>query len=40
MEELLLMNPSSGHGKGNRSFQIVFPKKIKKLRANEGSIEK
>lgn len=40
MEELLLMNPSSGHGKGSRSFQIVFPKKIKRLRANEGSIEK
>ncbi len=34
------MNPSSGHGKGSRSFQIVFPHKIKKLQANEGSIEK
>jgi hypothetical protein len=36
MEELLLMNPSQG--KGSRSFQIVFPRKIKKLRANEGEI--
>lgn len=34
MEELLLMNPK---GKGSRDFQIIFPKKIKKLRANEGS---
>ncbi|MCL7412614.1 MAG: hypothetical protein M8353_03230 [ANME-2 cluster archaeon] len=37
MEELLLMNPK---GKGSRDFQIVFPKKVKKLRANEGSVEK
>lgn len=38
MQELMLMNPSKGKRTGSRSFQIVFPKKIKRLRANEGSV--